>query len=67
MRLNCHQIGDGWPLVLLHGLLGSCSNWLGVGRRLAEHFTVLAVDLRNHGRSQHAAEMSYGPALLILA
>ena len=59
MRLHCHATGHGPPLVLLHGLFGSLSNWLGVGRALARQFTVLAVDQRNHGRSPHAAEMSY--------
>ncbi len=59
MQLNCHRFGQGPPLVLLHGLFGSLTNWLGVGRELATHFTVLAMDQRNHGRSPHAAEMSY--------
>lgn len=59
MQLNFHHVGDGPPIVLLHGLLGSSGNWLGIGRRLAARFSVLAVDLRNHGRSPHKEEMSY--------
>jgi esterase len=59
MRLHCHQLGHGPPVVLLHGLLASSSNWLGVGRQLGARFTVFAVDLRNHGRSPHDDEMSY--------
>lgn len=47
------------PLVLLHGLLGSSRNWQTAGRDFAEHFHVLALDLRNHGSSPHAPTMSY--------
>jgi esterase len=59
MRLHYQQLGHGPPVLLLHGLLGSLSNWLGVGRQLTARFTVFAVDLRNHGRSPHDDEMSY--------
>ncbi len=41
----------GPPLLLLHGLLGSCTNWHGIARRLAEAHRVLVPDLRGHGRS----------------
>jgi len=47
------------PLVLLHGMLGSSRNWQSAGRDLAEHFHVLALDLRNHGSSPHADAMGY--------
>lgn len=47
------------PLVILHGFLGSSRNWQTAGRDLAERFHVLALDLRNHGSSPHADEMSY--------
>ena len=44
------------PLCILHGLLGSSTNWTGVGRALADEFRVLTPDLRNHGQSPHAEE-----------
>jgi esterase len=53
---------DGEPLFLLHGLLGSSINWHGIARRLAGTRTVFAPDLRNHGRSPGAGEMTY-PAI----
>jgi esterase len=47
------------PLVILHGLLGSSRNWQTAGADLAGKFHVFALDLRNHGRSPHADEMTY--------
>lgn len=48
------------PLVILHGMLGSSRNWQTVGRDLAAHRHVFALDLRNHGQSPHAEPMDYG-------
>src|SRR5690242_16068573 len=47
------------PLVILHAMLGSSRNWQTARKDLAARYHVLAVDLRNHGRSPHADEMSY--------
>jgi len=47
------------PLVILHGLLGSSRNWQTAGADLAGKFHVYTLDLRNHGRSPHAEEMTY--------
>ncbi len=46
--------GEGRPMVLVHGLGGSCENWLAVGDRLAEHARVLAPDLPGFGRTPPA-------------
>jgi pimeloyl-ACP methyl ester carboxylesterase len=43
--------GSGRPIVLVHGLGGSHLNWLPVGRRLAAHGHVVALDLAGHGRT----------------
>ena len=45
--------GDGPPVVLLHGSVLSRAVWRGTGytAALAQHFRVVAVDLRGHGRS----------------
>jgi len=47
------------PLVLLHGLFGSSTNWRGVARQLSRRRRVLAMDMRNHGRSFNDDEMTY--------
>jgi len=59
MILHAVERGAGTPLVLLHGLFGSATNFGTVQRTLAEKFRVLALDLRNHGASPHAATMNY--------
>lgn len=59
MRLYYRHEGEGEPLIILHGLLGSSDNWRAMSKRLAQHFTVYSLDLRNHGQSHHATEMNY--------
>ena len=59
MELHVRILGDGPPLVLLHGLFGSNENLGGVARALADRFTVYGLDLRNHGRSPHGRRMDY--------
>ena len=60
LNLACEAIGSGPPLLILHGLFGSGSNWRSVARHLAASHTVQCVDLRNHGASPWADTMAYG-------
>jgi pimeloyl-ACP methyl ester carboxylesterase len=60
LELAYDAYGDsGAPLVILHGLLGSARNWSGIGKRLGESSRVFALDLRNHGRSPWADQMTF--------
>jgi esterase len=61
MALDLHatEYGNGSPVLVLHGLFGSGRNWAAVCQKLAGSHHVLALDLRNHGVSPWAAEMSY--------
>ncbi len=59
MILNAIQSGEGQPLVLLHGLFGAARNFGSVQRALSTRFRVIALDMRNHGDSPHAADMRY--------
>lgn len=59
MLLNYKQTGAGPVVVIMHGLFGSLENLNIISRTLSEHFTVINVDLRNHGSSFHAEEMNY--------
>ena len=62
MQLHVQRSGAGEPLLILHGLFGSGTNWRTLARTFAEHFEVWLLDARNHGRSAHADAMSY-PAM----
>ncbi|MFN3529439.1 MAG: alpha/beta fold hydrolase [Bacteroidia bacterium] len=59
MQLNFQQMGTGSPVVILHGIFGSGDNWLTLGRRFAESYTVYLIDQRNHGQSPWSDEFSY--------
>ncbi|EPC04467.1 hypothetical protein L861_03850 [Litchfieldella anticariensis FP35 = DSM 16096] len=62
MTLELHTLdtgGEGTPLVVIHGLLGSADNWRSHIKQWQQRRRVVAMDLRNHGRSPHAEGMSY--------
>ena len=59
MNLNYIEIGEGRPMVILHGLFGSLDNWMTLARRFAENYRVFIVDQRNHGKSVHMDEHTY--------
>ncbi|MGH9341259.1 MAG: alpha/beta fold hydrolase [Acidobacteriota bacterium] len=64
MRLHFRIYGEGPPLIILHGLLGSAENWHSISRhRLASRLRVFALDLRNHGKSPHHERFDY-PAMV---
>lgn len=58
--LYYRETGTGEPLLILHGLFGSSDNWMGISKNLAESFQVFTIDLRNHGKSFHHSDFSYG-------
>ena len=58
-ELYYREMGEGSPLIILHGLFGASDNWLTLGRRFAEKHKVYLVDQRNHGQSFHSDEFSY--------
>lgn len=59
MKLAYKQLGEGKPLVILHGLFGFSDNWQSHAKKLAEYFQVTLVDLRNHGHSEWSHDFSY--------
>jgi esterase len=67
MNLFYRETGRGEPVVLLHGLYGSSDNWMTIARKIAENYRVIAVDLRNHGNSSHAASNTYADMVADLA
>ena len=60
MELYYREMGQGQPMVILHGLFGFSDNWQTHAKRLSEYYRVILVDLRNHGHSPWSDEFSYG-------
>lgn len=59
MQLHYQRLGDGQPLVLLHGLFGSSDNWGNIAKHFSKTYQVVCVDLRNHGKSPHHHSQTY--------
>lgn len=51
IRIAFRRAGDGPPLLLLHGFPQTNMMWHRIAPMLAEHFTVIAADLRGYGDS----------------
>lgn len=59
MELNYRQLGQGAPLVILHGLFGYSDNWQTQAKKFAAYFEVTLIDLRNHGHSPWSDIFTY--------
>jgi len=64
IKLAFEEYGESaaTPLILIHGFFASSRNWRLIAKKLAEHYHVYVLDMRNHGQSPHAPEMDY-PAM----
>lgn len=59
MKLHFKKLGQGYPILILHGLYGSSDNWITIGRELAKYLEVYLIDMRNHGQSEHSPTHNY--------
>jgi pimeloyl-ACP methyl ester carboxylesterase len=50
-RVEYREIGDGPPVVLIHGMINSSRHWEAVARQLSRGHRVIAPDLIGHGDS----------------
>ena len=57
--LHATVLGNGTPLIILHGYFGMSDNWKSLGNGFAKNFEVHLVDQRNHGRSFHSDDFDY--------
>lgn len=58
-KLYYEVYGEGTPLILLHGGMGSIANFKNVIPELSLHFKVIALDSPGHGRSELIDSLSY--------
>ncbi|MBZ5487828.1 alpha/beta fold hydrolase [Halomonas aquamarina] len=59
LDMACEAQSEATPLVVIHGLMGSADNWRSHLKVWQRTRRVIAVDLRNHGRSPHGDDMRY--------
>ena len=58
--LHSKMLGQGQPLIILHGFLGMSDNWKTLGTQYSENgFQVHLIDQRNHGKSFHSDDFNY--------
>ncbi|MDX1331641.1 MAG: alpha/beta fold hydrolase [Robiginitalea sp.] len=58
--MHANVLGEGTPLLILHGFLGMSDNWKTLGKKYAEKgFEVHLLDQRNHGRSFWSEDFDY--------
>ncbi len=65
MQLYYAAYGEGYPLLILHGLFGSQENWQTLSRQFARCYRVLVLDphfrdkLCSHGGGRPRGEVEY--------
>lgn len=59
INLNYEKIGQGYPLIMLHGNNQSLKIYKKLARKLKRYFTIYLIDSRNHGKSDYSEEFSY--------
>lgn len=59
MKLNYKKLGEGKPVIILHGLFGSLDNWMSLAKKWSENYQIWLVDQRNHGQSPHSEDFNY--------
>ena len=60
LELAFRRLGEGPPVLVLHGLLGQSRNWQAIARRLQQAgLGLYLVDLRNHGASPWSDEVGF--------
>ncbi|WPP53496.1 alpha/beta fold hydrolase [Catalinimonas niigatensis] len=59
MELHYRSIGEGQPMIILHGVFGTSDNLQTFGKLLAEDYQVYLLDQRNHGSSPHSEDFNY--------
>ncbi len=62
MNLHYRTLGEGQPVIILHGIFGTSDNWQTFGKQLATDYQIFLIDQRNHGLSPHSDTFDY-PAM----
>jgi len=52
-------MGEGHPVIILHGVFGTSDNWQTFAKQLADRYQIFLPDQRNHGLSPHDEAFDY--------
>ncbi|MBX9852843.1 MAG: alpha/beta fold hydrolase [Cytophagaceae bacterium] len=58
MKLHYRELGQGKPVIVLHGVFGTSDNWITPAKILSEQYKLYLLDQRNHGQSPHSDEFN---------
>ncbi len=59
-QLHSKILGEGKPMLILHGFFGMSDNWKTLGAQYAKNgLEVHLIDQRNHGKSFHSEDFDY--------
>lgn len=59
ISLNYEKLGQGYPLIMLHGNGESLEIFKKLAKKLKAHYEIYLIDSRNHGKSSSTKEISY--------
>lgn len=60
LPLNFKIVGQGTPIIILHGLFGMLDNWMNIAKKFeAKGYMAILIDQRDHGRSPHTSSFTY--------
>ncbi len=58
--LNFRKYSENGPaLIIMHGLFGMLDNWHQIAQKLSENYSVISLDMPNHGSSSHYDRINY--------
>lgn len=59
MTIHFQKMGEGQPLLLIHGLFGTSDNLKAIAKALADSFTIYLLDAPSHGNSATMNPLNY--------
>lgn len=66
--LNFRKYSENGPsLLIMHGLFGMLDNWHQIAQKLSEKYSVITIDMPNHGSSPHYDKINYEQMAQIVA
>jgi pimeloyl-ACP methyl ester carboxylesterase len=60
-QIKYYQMGNGDPVILLHGFASSSFTWLHIAEALSKNHTVFALDFKGFGLSDKPVDTRYSP------